>query len=196
MPSMRKPAATPVETEAKVPVSSFVAIKRRIREAGGRRLSPRTLETNTLFDSPGGSLRSAGKSFRVRRYGGVGTVTLKGVARVEGGLKSRVEFETEVASPEMLARILISLGFVPTFRYEKFREIWKVGKTLVCLDETPLGRMLEIEGPAGAIHRLAPRLGLGPERFLSASYPALWFEAGRTGDMVFPSPSSRVKKRA
>ena len=185
MSSLRKPVSDPVETEAKIRVPSFVAVKRRIVAAGGRLMSARTLETNTLVDSMSGMIRSSGKSFRVRRYGRQGSVTLKGVARVVGGVKSRVELETEVASPEVLARILASLGFFPQFRYEKFREVWRVGGAVLCLDDTPLGRFVEIEGTSAAIHRVAAQLGIGPDRFLSASYPALWYEAGRTGDMTF-----------
>ncbi len=185
MSSLRKPVSDPVESEAKIRVPSFVAVRRRIVAAGGRLMSARTLETNTIFDSESGVIRSGGKSFRVRRYGRQGSVTLKGAAQVAHGVKSRVELETEVASPEVLARILISLGFFPQFRYEKFREVWKVGGAVLCLDDTPLGRFVEIEGTSAAIHRVAAQLGLSPDRFLSASYPALWYEAGRIGDMTF-----------
>jgi adenylate cyclase class 2 len=196
MPTKRKPAVSPVETEAKIRVSSFVAVKRRMVAAGGRLLSPRTLEANTLFDAPNGSLRAAGKSLRVRRYGAKGTVTLKGVARVEGGLKSREELETQVTSPETLAEILLTLGFVPQFRYEKFREVWKVGPTVVCLDQTPLGRFVEIEGAAAAVHRVGRSLGFEATAFISVSYPALWVEAGRSGPMVFPAESKPAGRRS
>lgn len=196
MPSKRQPAAPVVETEAKIRVRSFAPVKRKVKGAGGRLLSPRTLETNTLFDSPDGALRALGQSFRVRRYGATGSLTLKGLARVEGGLKSRMELETGVTSPETLAEILATLGFRPQFRYEKYREVWSFQRTVICLDETPLGRFLEIEGVAADIHRVAGLLGIVPERFVSASYPALWFEAGRGGDMVFPPRPSRTRKRA
>ena len=193
MPSKRKPASSPVETEAKIRVSSLPAVKRRIRATGGRLLSPRTFEANTLFDLPESDLRAAGKSFRVRRYGSKGSVTLKGVARVFGGVKSRQELETHVASPEVLSEILQAIGFVPQFRYEKYREVWKVGSTVVCLDETPLGHFVEIEGAFSAISRVAKSLGLDAADFLSDSYPALWSGAGRLDAMVFPA-TSRAKK--
>lgn len=185
MSSRRKPASNPVETEAKIRVSSFGPIRRKVAALGGIVDSPRTFEQNTLLDAAGGSLRASGRSFRVRCYGDDGTVTLKGVARVKGGLKSRQELETSVSSPEMLVRILGELGFRPQFQYDKFREVWKLGKCVLCLDETPLGRFVEIEGTAHEIHRVADLLGLGAERFLSDSYPVLWFKAGRHGDMVF-----------
>ncbi len=194
---MRKPVSSPVvETEAKIHVPSFVAIKRRMVAGGGRVLTARTLETNTLFDTVSGSLRARGNSFRIRRYGAQGSVTLKGAPRVLGGLKSRVELETQVESPEVLAQILMSLGLVPLFRYEKFREVWKMGQALVCLDQTPLGRFVEIEGTSEAIHSVAARLGLSANRFLSASYPALWFEAGRRGDMAFAPKAKPASPRA
>ena len=190
MPSLRKPASSPVETEAKIRVSSLPAVKKKIRAQGGRLINARKFEANTLFDAPGGVLGLSGRSFRVRSYGASGSVTLKGVARVSGGVKSREELETHVASPEILSRILHALGFVPTFRYEKFREVWQVGPTVVCLDETPLGHFVEIEGPVAAISRVAQSLGLSVSDFLSDSYPALWMGAGRRDAMVFSATTS------
>src|SRR5436190_1584753 len=160
MPSKRKPASSPVETEAKIRVASFAPLRRRIKALRGRLLHARTRETNTLFDRPDGSIRASGGSFRVRGYGSSGSITLKGSARLERGLKSRIELETEVASPEMTEQILVGLGFVAGLRYEKFREVWKIGTALLCLDETPLGRFVEIEGAKSAVHRTAASLGL------------------------------------
>lgn len=182
-----------METEAKIRVSSLHAVKRKIRATGGRLLNARTFEANTLFDVPSGALRESGRSFRVRRYGSNGSVTLKGVASVQGGVKSRGELETHVASPEVLAEILHALGFVPHFRYEKFREVWKVGGTVVCLDETPLGHFVEIEGALSAILRVAKALGFQASDFMSDSYPALWSAAGRADHMVFPAPARAGK---
>lgn len=196
MPTKRKPASNPVETEAKIRVPSFVGVKRRITAAQGRLMNPRALETNTLFDSSNRALQAAGKSFRVRRYRDSGSITLKGAARVQGGLKSRVELESTVGDPETMVRILISLGFAPQFQYEKFREVWKVEGAVVCLDDTPIGRFVEIEGTPAVIHQVAALLGLSPDRFLSGSYPALWFESGRTGSMVFPTRRTTRRSRS
>jgi adenylate cyclase class 2 len=193
MPPKRKPASSPVETEAKIRVASLPAVKKRLKAQGGRLLNARTFEANTLFDAPGGALRLSGRSFRVRSYGASGSVTLKGAARVFGGMKSREELETHVASPEILSRILHGLGFVPTFRYEKYREVWGMGSTVVCLDETPLGPFVEIEGASSAIFRVAKSLGLEASDFLSDSYPALWFGAGRSDAMVFKETSRGEK---
>jgi len=195
MPSKRKPASSPVETEAKIRVASLAVVRRRLAAKAGRLVTPRAFESNTLFDFPGDPLRLSGKSFRVRSYGEHGSVTLKGVAQVSGGLKSREELETPVDSPEMMTRILVALGLRPCFRYDKCREVWQLGQCVVCLDETPLGRFVEVEGVEREIHRVAALLGVGPDGFLSDSYPALWFAAGNTGDMVFaPGKPSRPTK--
>jgi len=198
MTPKRKPASNPVETEAKIRVTTFTAVKRRLGRSRARVVSTRALEVNTLFDSPASHLRASGRSFRVRAYGGSGSVTLKGVARVVDGLKSRTELETQVKDPATLQRILLELGYRPQFRYEKFREVWKIGRTLVCLDETPIGRFVEIEGACPDVHRTAATLGLGAAPILTASYPALWGESGRRGDMLFaprPGRSSRAVSR-
>lgn len=123
-------------------------------------------------------------------------MTLKGPARAEGGLKSRVELETQVTSPEMLAEILLSLGFNARFRYEKFREVWTLHGTAICLDETPMGRFVEIEGSEAAIHRVARLLNLSAADFLTASYPALWVASGRTEHMTFPPKTAGRSDKA
>lgn len=195
MAPKRKPASLPIETEAKIRVASFTPVRRRLAMAEGRLVSARTLETNTLFDSADRSLVSGGRSLRVRRYGRQGVLTLKGVATVNAGLKSRIELETLVASPERMTEILSSLGFEPLFRYEKFREVWVVRGAEVCLDETPLGRFVEIEGRNAAIRKVVALLGLEGSEFLTASYPALWSMEGRPGDMVFERKAGSRKAR-
>lgn len=196
MPSPRTPAAPPVETEAKIRVERLASVRRRLKEAGARRLSPRQLETNTLFDRLDGGLRAAGRSFRVRRYGAAGSLTLKGAARISGGLKSRLELETAVSAPEVLGEILAMLGYLPLFRYEKFRETWRHRGTVVCLDETPLGCFVEIEGVEAAIRRTASMLRLDMTRSITDSYPALWAASGRAGHMVFGADRSPTRRRS
>lgn len=185
MPRPRKPSSQPIETEAKIRVESTAEVRRALSRNGGRRVTPRALEKNTLFDVPDGSIRASGRALRVRSYRASGSITLKGAAKVEGGTKSRMEIETEVATPGAVEAILSLLGFVPVFRYEKFRETWRVGKAVVCLDDTPLGCFIEIEGDSKSIPATAKKLGFDTASFLTDSYPALWRAAGRTGDMVF-----------
>lgn len=190
MPSLRSAARRPVETEAKIPVPSLAPVKRRLRLAGARLEQRAALETNVLFDRPGALLRQAGRSLRVRSFAGIGIITLKGPATARGGIKSRQELESAVASPMTVQTILKELGLVPAFRYEKYREVWELGAAVVCLDDTPLGAFVEIEGTVRSIERVARTLALDLDASQASSYPALWFASGRRGDMTFEKPRS------
>ena len=169
------------EIEVKFRVTSFADLERNLRGLGFREVTPRTHEMNTLHDLPGESLRGRGELLRVRRYGDKWTFTHKSKAAA-GTHKSRVETETAVADGEKLARILGVLGFVPVFRYEKFRTEFSDGTGHVLLDETPIGNLAEIEGPHDWIDQTADKLGVARADYITDSYASLFFEwKRRTG---------------
>jgi Adenylate cyclase, class 2 (thermophilic) len=74
-----------------------------------------------------------------------------------------------------MAAILAALGFVPSFRYEKYRAEWSDGSGHVVIDETPIGDLAEIEGPPEWIDRVAGRLGVTGRDYITDSYVALFF---------------------
>jgi adenylate cyclase class 2 len=87
--------------------------------------------------------------------------------------------------------ILEQLGFVPEYRYEKYRTSFAVAGVVACLDETPLGCFVELEGEPDAIDRLATRLGFGPKDYIRASYRELHRTAvlagsARPGNLLLP----------
>ena len=71
--------------------------------------------------------------------------------------------------------ILRALGFLPSFRYEKFRAEWSDGTGHVVIDETPIGNLGEIEGSARWIDRTAKVLGISRSLYITESYAALFF---------------------
>ena len=71
--------------------------------------------------------------------------------------------------------ILRALGYAPTFRYEKYRAVWRGGPGHVVLDETPIGVFGEIEGPARWIDRTARALGITPADYITQTYADLFF---------------------
>ena len=101
-------------------------------------------------------MRKRGELLRLRKYGSKWVLTHKAKGKA-GRHKSRVETETEVTDGAKLDSILHSLGFAPTFRYEKFRAEWSDGTGHVVLDDTPIGSLGEIEGPPRWIDRTARR---------------------------------------
>ena len=147
-----------------------------------------TKETNWVLDR-GGDLMGRGELLRVRSQGAHARLTFKGPARFEEGTKIRSEREVGVDDYESVIEILRALGFEVSRRYEKFRETWRLGGVLVCLDHTPIGDFVEFEGAMA--DQVAKRF-----RFLSAeaeraNYLEL-YEAYRQDhpeapeDMIFP----------
>jgi adenylate cyclase class 2 len=162
------------EIEIKFRIDNVRALARRLRAAGFRQITRRTLEQNTLYDLPGRQLQKRGELLRLRKYGSDWLLTHKARAKVARH-KTRFETETKVADGGKLDQILRALGFASTFRYEKFRGEWSDGKGHVVVDETPIGSFGEIEGPAHWIDRTARRLGIGSISYITQSYVDLFF---------------------
>ena len=164
----------PNEIEIKFRIENLRDLNRRLRAAGFRRITPRTHEMNALYDLPGQPLRKRGELLRLRQYGKEWVLTHKSKG-VAGRHKRRVELETKVSDGEMMDAILRSLGYQPTFRYEKFRAEWTDGRGHVVVDETPIGNFGEIEGPPRWIDQTAKKLGIRPEHYITDTYAGLFF---------------------
>jgi adenylate cyclase, class 2 len=188
------------ENEVKVAVPDLAALEHRLRAAGFAVVRPRVLESNVIYDTPDGGMRARGELIRIREAGGDPVFTYKGPATV-GRHKEREELELNVSDAAQMDRILRRLGFVPRFRYEKFRTEWaRPGdEGILMVDETPIGNYMEIEGPGDWIDRLAPELGYSDADYLNLSYARLFVaDCARRGvearDMLFearevPPPS-------
>lgn len=165
----------PAEIEIKFRIDNVRALTRRLRASGFKKVTTRTYESNTLYDLPGDPLRERGEVLRLRKYGKTWLLTHK--ARTKVTLhKSRVETQTRIEDGEQLQKILLALGYEPSFRYEKFRAEWSDGKGHVVLDQTPIGFFGEIEGPARWIDRTARNLGIDRESYITDSYAGLFFK--------------------
>jgi adenylate cyclase class 2 len=162
------------EIEIKFRVEDLRELARRLRASGFRLVTQRTHEMNTLYDLPGQVLRRRGELLRLRKYGGEWTLTHKGKGS-PGRHKTRTEIETKVADGIRMDGILQALGYRPSFRYEKFRAEWSDGRGHVVVDETPIGNLGEIEGPARWIDRTAQRLGIDARAYITKSYAELFF---------------------
>jgi len=182
-----------VEREIKLRFDSARAARAALEELGARPLRPRRLQDDVLLDSDDGRLQRAGCALRVRRDGDRAVITWKGPAQ-PGPMKTREEIETAVGTADDARRILASLGFVPRFRYQKYREELSLEGLIVAIDETPIGTFVELEGEEAAIASVAVRLGRGPADYVVASYRSLFLEhrqarGGHGADMVFDTPA-------
>jgi adenylate cyclase class 2 len=162
------------EIEIKFRVNHALDLTRRLRAAGFRQVTRRTHESNTLYDLPGQPLRKRGELLRLRKYGTSWLLTHKAKGKVTRH-KTRVETQTALDDGEQFHKILLALGYLPCFRYEKFRAEWSDGKGHVVLDETPIGFFGEIEGPTRWIDRTARLLGIDRESYITETYAGLFF---------------------
>jgi adenylate cyclase class 2 len=163
------------EVEIKVAVGDRKAFARLLKDAGFRVQTPRTFESNSLYDLPTGRLRRRGELLRIRRYGKDWTLTFKAKGKSGGHHKRREEIETKLVDGRKLEEILLRTGMTRSFVYEKYRTEFTDGRGHVVLDETPIGDFAEIEGPPRWIDATAKKLGMGIVEYITGSYAELFF---------------------
>ncbi|MGD0468271.1 MAG: class IV adenylate cyclase [Terriglobales bacterium] len=176
----------PKEIEIKFRIENLPALSRALKQAGFKQLTRSTHEMNALYDLPGQKLRKRGEMLRLRKYGDTWVLTHKGKPTLAhrtrkdgtpeaGRHKVRAELETRVENGQQMDAILRTLGFAPTFRYEKYRAEWTDGTGHVVLDETPIGNFGEIEGRPRWIDRTARALGIGRGDYITQTYAPMFF---------------------
>ncbi len=190
------------EIELKFPVADPSAFQSMLPALGFHLDTSRTFESNTLYDTPARDLRGRKHLLRIRQYGSIWTVTHKRPSDPAEGsspdpkYKVRVETETHVDDGEATAEIFANLGYLPVFRYEKYRTEWSqmplfaaerpdgaIGHLVV--DETPIGDYAELEGPPDWIDSMLELLGVDARNCLTDSYGKLFLDwKARTGSLV------------
>jgi adenylate cyclase class 2 len=171
-----------IETEIKFRVVDRAALEAKLAALDFHMETPRSFESNTLYDTPERGLRARHELVRIREYGGHWVLTHKRVP--DNGVgedrhKHRVETETTVADGDALAEVFRSVGLEPVFRYEKWRTEWADAEGHCVVDETPIGVFAELEGRPEWIDRVAEAIGISAEERLTASYGRL-FDQWRT----------------
>jgi adenylate cyclase class 2 len=167
----------PVETEIKFRTADPTAFCRKLEQAGFHLETPRSFESNVLYDTPERSMRARTEILRLREYAGRWLLTHKRLPDAGPGEdrhKHRIETETLVSDGKALAQVFASLGLTPAFRYEKWRSEWEDGEGHCVVDETPIGDFAELEGPAEWIDRTAARLDIDPAQYITLSYGRLF----------------------
>jgi adenylate cyclase class 2 len=205
---MRPPAVyslepMPVETEVKFRLDDPAGLSERLEAAGFHVKTPRSFESNVLYDTPDRRMRARTEILRLRSYAGRWTLTHKRLPDGGPGLdthKHRIETETEVSDGKALAEVFLSLGLVPAFRYEKWRTEWEDGEGHCVVDETPIGDFAELEGPGEWIDRSAARLGIERGQYITLSYGRLfeqWREQQGSSalDLTFAAVAERSLRK-
>jgi len=162
-----------IETEIKFRVADATDLQAKLSSIGFNLITPRSFESNTLYDTADRSLRAKRELVRIRQYNGKWLLTHKRVP--DSGIgedrhKHRIETETELSDGSALAEVFASIGFIPVFRYEKWRTEWSDDIGHCVIDETPLGVFAELEGAPDWIDRIAHDLGIAAEDRMTLSY--------------------------
>ena len=191
-----------IETEIKFRVGNVEELVARLLAAGFHEETPRTFESNVLYDTPDRKMRARTEILRIRNYAGRWVVTHKRLPDVgpgEDAHKHRIETETEVSDGDALAGVFQSIGLVAAFRYEKWRSEWTDGQGHCVVDETPIGNFAELEGSPEWIDRAAARLGVAHSEYLTLSYGRLFdlWKAehnSSANDLTFEAVSAAASK--
>jgi len=176
-PAVYSLSTMPVETEIKFRVDDLAGLSGRLQAAGFSLQTPRSFESNVLYDTPDRRMRARTEILRIRSYAGRWMLTHKRLPDSGPGEdthKHRIETETQISNGEALAEVFLSLGLVAAFRYEKWRTEWHDGEGHCVVDETPIGNFAELEGDPKWIDRAADRLEIEPDRYITLSYGRLF----------------------
>ncbi len=170
-----------LEIEAKIQLHGVAAAALRDRLGVEQaRLHRRLIETNTYYDTPQGSLKTADRGLRIRveidedNHERRVTLTHKG-PQAQGPLKSRLETETQINDPHAMAQVLAVLGYHATLTFEKRRTRYLLDNCRVEIDQVPfIGTFVEVEGStAQDVERVCARLNLADRPLTRASYVAM-----------------------
>jgi adenylate cyclase class 2 len=191
---MPQPKKTKPEIEIKLCITNIPEILRKIKKLRATP-QPRLQEQNILYDTPQSHLRRRKMLFRLRveTSANPNAPTTRNKERVILTVKaplptqpktSRYKIRAEreqiaMTSSRQYAKALTSLGFRPTFRYDKFRTTFRLPNLHLDLDETPAGTYLELEGSPKAIDRAAKSLSFTKKQYLRATYWDLYVASCR-----------------
>lgn len=183
----QEPVEVSEERELKFADVELSGLRERLVDLDAERVNAPAFEDNWIFDREGEMVEND-RLLRVRIDGQGAVVTLKGPPRFEENVKIRIENQTRVDDPDQMRAILESLGYSIVRRYQKMREVWRLGGVTICLDHTPIGDFAEFEGTGG--DKVAKRCGFDPSQAERRNYLRLWEEYLRehpeaSDDMTF-----------
>jgi len=158
------------EIEVKIEIKDIDGIINKITSLGAELIKNRYLEENTLYDFPNQLLYRKHQALRLRTADKKAFLTFKGAPQKSRKFKIREEYQSEVKSTKNIKKILKELRLVPTFKYKKYRSIYRIHRLKICLDETSFGIFLELEGERNEIVKVAQALGFSKKEFIKLDY--------------------------
>jgi adenylate cyclase, class 2 len=136
------------EIEVKLRIENLEALAKAVRERGCQLSEP--IAQHDVVYAIGDraadfwiQAKEGDTVLRIRRAGGKAEFNLKKQCTSE---LDNIEYETEVADPDVLHKILVAIGYKPEVEVKKMRRKGKLGEYEICLDQVEeLGDFAELE---------------------------------------------------
>lgn len=174
--------AVEIEKKIRLTGEQYDELPSKLEKIGAKARGSR-FERNVLYSNEETEIN--GGIIRLRDNGDSAQLTFKRSLPSENGLKTQLEFETDVGSHTETEKIIEHIGLKKRLIYEKRRAIWEFINAEVVLDELPFGFFVEIEGTVEQISFIERALGLDGFDPELKSYPALTAEYGlHEGDLI------------
>jgi adenylate cyclase class 2 len=171
------------EIEIKFRLSDPDEIRRQLKSVGAV-LNGKVFERNVTFDDAAREFGNDMNMLRVRDDGHI-TITFKEKPRDHRFMKRR-EINLKTEDFQKSIDMIKSLGFLPVWSYEKHRENWILGKTLITVDRLPfIGDWMEIEGPEKEIDKTIKLLGLSHKDGVKKTYKRVFQDYCAENKMEF-----------
>lgn len=168
-----------IEIETKIRINDIKKLIDKIISEGAILDKERHFEENTLYDFSSHSLFKKQHALRLRKINKKIFITFKGSKQKSRKFKIREEYETEVKNEKQMKKIFKSLGLIPVFNYNKFRTVYRKKHLKICLDESPVGNFMELEGQRNDIVKFSKALGFSKKEFIKLDYIQLIKNSGK-----------------
>jgi adenylate cyclase class 2 len=155
----------------------------------GAKPKPKVFEINTCYDTPQHHIVTNHGVLRLRQDDACHLTLKRRPAIEDPDVKVYEELEVLVSDFKTMEKILANLGYHPACRYEKWRQSYILGDTLLCMDTLPFGNFLEIEGDKGSIRQTAGHLDLKWENRILTSYLAIFDLLRKEARLSFDNPT-------
>ena len=163
----------PLEIEIKYLITDPTGLRKTITDLGWTS-EGKYFEYNIRFEDENEGLYQKRQLLRLRKDN-KNILTFKSKSNQKSEFyKIRREIEVTVSDFEAMRSIIRELGFRHEQIYEKWRETFRVGPSVICLDHMPFGHFMEIEGPEDDITTLSNTLGFSPLQGIKANYLTLF----------------------
>jgi len=163
-----------LETEVKFFMPDINQIRNRIVQIGAV-FRQRSFEKNIRFEDSQNRLIKKQSLLRLRKDNKI-TLTFKSPPSHKEDRQFKVlkELEVQVSNFKIMNSILESIGFHKEQIYEKWREIFLLNNTEICLDNMPYGNFVEIEGHRDEIRKTARLIGLNWQERILLNYLSIF----------------------